>query len=108
MKIKLISIGIIALLLIVGLSGCTQQTDKSDQSFIGSWRGKGIKHMKFSSDNSCVFSGMDYTWSISNQQLTLKSSNGAEVTYDYSFSDDYNTLTLTNIISQDIDNYTRE
>ena len=121
MKKHLIINAIILVVIVFILCGCTEinqetQDETTDdtgngidlENIIGNWRGKGIKYMTFSSDNKCEFSGLTYTWSLDNQQLSLKSSNGAEVIYDYSFSDDYDMLTLINKINQDTDVYTRE
>ena len=51
----------------------------------------------FSSDETGSIGGLPCTWELSNGQLLINYYEGfRSITYDYSFSDDDNILTLTN------------
>lgn len=105
---------ILLMMIIVGFSGCTENNNGKNNnssdfdSFIGSWSGTGIKYFDFSTDNTCVYTGITYDWSLKDNQLILLSDNGVKVTYDYSFSSDHNTLTLVDISNDETNVFTRE
>jgi len=77
----------------------TKQTSESNDfdKFIGAWGEGETVSITFSSDGT-YSSGGSGTFEISDEKLVLTdSTSGTTDTFDYLFSDDGNTLTLTNI-----------
>ena len=106
MKKQLIIIGIIVILLSVGLSGCNENTSKSDEEkIIGTWdvsmtsQGKNIREdrWEFRSDHTYETINSNGTWKITNNKLILSYTTQTQSTktMDYVFSNNYNTITLT-------------
>jgi len=97
MKKQLIIIGIVALLVCVGLSGCEQLS--RDNRFVGTWKGNlDYSIITFFSDGTFtsgagLFAGSG-TWEIKDGKLVLNAPNGA-VSFNFVFSNNDNTLTLT-------------
>jgi hypothetical protein len=110
MKKQLVIIGIVALLVCVGLSGCTQISNTLNpekQKFIGTWKtpfmgGPYNITMDFLSDgtytDSLMYSG---TWDLKDGKLVITTQIGSS-THHYSFSNNDRTLTL------DGTNYTKQ
>jgi hypothetical protein len=113
MKNQLI-IGITVMLVCVGLSGCTNTTISDEERLIGNWdvsatyQGKNISEeiWEFRSDHTFETSHKDDTevkpvssgtWKITNNRLilTFMGSTQSTKTMDYVFSNNYNTITLT-------------
>lgn len=95
MKDHLVIIGILALLLSVGLSGCsTQQTDENQQNnarspeetrFVGTWKDN-TTHMtlELSSDGTCSMWGNTGTWAVAEGKIHIDLlSAGVPFTYTY-------------------------
>jgi len=93
MKKLVMSIGILAILSIITLSGCVDEKSK----FIGTWQTQdGSTSMTFDSNNKVMITGTGplgfvtltgaYDYSIANQKITFSSGNTG-VTFNYSFSE---------------------
>jgi hypothetical protein len=112
MKKHLIIIGIVAILVSVGLSGCYSSTPKD--KVVGEWLSKeylngayldsGERHYTFYGNGTCVYyllcvsCGPKRFWEsyvFTGAQLILTRSDGNITTYEYSFSSDNKQLTLT-------------
>ena len=90
----IVVLGIIFILLIVGLSGCVDEENK----IVGEWRDQdGDTHHFFSDgtynsiSGSTTQSGM---WELKDEKLVFTTSGGT-ITYNYSFSNNDKTLTLS-------------
>ena len=102
MNKKIVIIGIVALLVSAGLSGCNEisnplNTDKS--KFVGTWKAlDGDASFVFFSDGTGSFVGIGAMWDIKDGKLVIIIPDwmGQQV-YSYSFSNNYRTLTLTEI-----------
>jgi len=115
MKKQLIIVGIIVLLVVVGLSGCTNNPfDTEKNKFIGTWVHSESyldylgniewtnKTITFFSDGTCIFpnqqSGVSGTWTLKDGKIVCTVNvQGQSQTfyYDYSLSNDGKTLTVT-------------
>ena len=109
MKKQLIIIGMIIILLTVGLSGCnetnTNETNTNKEKILGAWLanvttgpGKGGKgaYTYFSNGTFLASSTTTEVWGIFNitdEKLTMSRGNST-FTYDYTFSDNDNKVTL--------------
>lgn len=108
MKKQLIIIVIIILLLAVGLSGCnennTNEINTNKEKILGAWLanvtsgpGKGSTGIyTFFSNGSFLASSDNNTWGtfgITDEKLTM-SAESTRFTYDYTFSDNDNKVTL--------------
>lgn len=114
MKKQLVIIGIVALLVSVGLSGCNQVSNTINPErgkFVGTWKGIEI-YMGYSSNVSltCLSDGTfsagkllisGGTWDLIDNKFILKFSESGISTYDYVFSNNDKSLNLT---STTIDN----
>jgi hypothetical protein len=114
MKKQLVIIGIVALLLIVGLSGCNQISNpftSEKDKFVGTWRNttKNItRTISLFSDGNCTFSTLNGTWDLKNLTGTWDLKNGtfimkfpdSHLTYPfyYVFSDNDRTLSLSSAV----------
>jgi len=105
-KKQLLIVGITVLLVCIGLSGCTDtnnSVDNNEYSFVGTWLGETIKSEKLVEQTITYFSNGTFsndifgngTYEINNSKLVMAYYGTGNITYDYSFSDDGNTLTLT-------------
>ena len=93
------------MLLAVGLSGCTEQSEES--KFIGTWIDNvgevnvyyedGIVTGSVEDDQGNYLHGTG-TWKLENGRLVV-TSKGSILTYHYTFSSNNKTLTITNIES---------
>jgi len=110
MKKQLVIFGVIVILLTVGLSGCNENTSKSDEEkIIGTWTNRDLhggskesnsyifytnKTFKLiNSYNSEVYS-VNGTWNITDNKLVM-TARGETETADFIFSDNNKKLTLT-------------
>jgi hypothetical protein len=95
MKKQLVIIGIVALLVSVGLSGCSsplQQSTPKDK-IIGTWETeKGYKRT-FTKDEYIIGNDVIF-YTLTDSNFTFWSNGGYYVTYDYSFETD-DVLVLT-------------
>lgn len=111
MKKQLVILGIVAILVTVGLSGCDQVINPSNSEmdkFVGSWRSTLPEYNAWlttfysngtvlSSDNTETLNG---TWDVTDGKITIKMSDDEDpITYTYSFSEDNYTLTLVSVSS---------
>lgn len=102
MRRNLIVIGSLVLLVCLILSGCNQEPNtvpSEEERFIGTWWNTTQSYnqtMSLFSNGSCVFWNYAGTWEIKNGQLVIDlPSVPVSSTYDYEFSNNDNTLTLT-------------
>jgi hypothetical protein len=105
MKKQLIIIGIIVMLVCIGLSGCTNTTISDEERLIGTWdvsmtsQGKNIREdrWEFRSDHTYETISSNGTWKITNNKLilTYTTQTQSTKTMDYVFSNNYNTITIT-------------
>jgi hypothetical protein len=109
MKKQLIILGIIALLVCVGLSGCTQVSNSINpekNKFVGTWTYRytttGIASnysitYYFFSDGTCSYQGTGGTWDIKDGKLVVdfnENGNPQSFVYSYLFSENNTKLTL--------------
>jgi len=106
MNKKLLILGIAVLLICVVLSGCDTLTSNPDRAkFIGSWQGTGINILNlytFDEDGTLIWQSIKAgTWSVKDGgRLELYASGiggSGTLVYNYKFSDNDNTLSLTPI-----------
>ena len=107
MKKQLAIIGIVAILVTVGLSGCNQVSNSlnpESRRFIGTWEPESSAMMFiggfiFESDGTLFAFGQKAgTWAVKNNRLELYMTGpggSGTVVYNYVFSDNDTTLTLT-------------
>jgi hypothetical protein len=110
MKKQLIIIGIIVLLITVGLSGCAdknngEENNKFDtndggenNTFVGTWKDYPgySSSFTFLSNGTGLWTDSPMLWEIKDGILEINpESNPVNMTYYYTFSDDYQILTLT-------------
>jgi hypothetical protein len=103
MKKQLVTIGTLALLVCVGLSGCNQTSNTINpdkDKFIGTWKTTSgsppaIVYITFFSNGSGSGSAYNssFTWLIKNGNITFKNNRVTE-SCAYSFSNNDKTLTL--------------
>lgn len=105
----MLTIGIIALLVTVGLSGCEQSENKTKkETFVGIWQSTTTnitRTITLLANNSCSlstlkgssnFSTLTGTWEIKDEKFIMKFPNPLLIyTFNYSFSNNDRTLTLT-------------
>lgn len=113
MRKKLIIIGIIALLICVGLSGCSGNS-QDNKRFIGSWvnyTDYGDFTYTFFNDGTCSipigYAHVQATYKIDGNQITFKWEPSNIEVYNYSFSSEGNTLYLTKIGTEITTAYTK-
>ena len=97
MKKQIMVIGIIVLLVCVGLSGCTQTNSELDH-FVGRWESSNLPGsvLIFNSDRTCNIGFLRGKYSLKEKTLVVDLDEGS-VLYDYNFSNDFNTLSLTEL-----------
>jgi len=100
MNKHLIVIGTAVLLLAVGLSGCNEINPFSgDNRFVGTWKSNGST-ITFFSDGEGSEMGIGFQWEIKDGKLVRETDiTGVlqSMVYDYQFSDNDTTLTLTDV-----------
>jgi len=104
MKKQLVIIGIVAILVTVGLSGCSQTRNSltSDKDkFVGTWtvkvNDKEGTFVFYSNGTLITSSGSSATWEIKDGRLVITGGSGTTPsTLSYTFSNGDKTLTLTN------------
>ena len=103
MKNKILIVGITLTLLVVGLSGCTEENAVDNSAdfdkLVGTWMATyhPVMEITFASNgsyHSSVAGWANYTWELKNGQIFYTYADGSTGGQDYLFSDDYNTLTL--------------
>jgi len=109
MNKHLITLGIAILLICVGLSGCLDGESK----FVGTWSYGAAKDTRtFYSDGKYVVSDYDGTWELKDEKLhvifSMPMLGEISKTYNYAFSNNDNTLTLTEIKSGETRVFSRQ
>jgi hypothetical protein len=115
MKKQLVIIGIVALLVCAGLSGCNEITNTINpekNKFIGTWKSSATTGTTiiFFSDGTFSMSmlGLSGTWDIKDGKLVLIYDQNLQVVSSYAFSNNDRTLTLTAIGSTTPEVYTKQ
>lgn len=114
MNKQLLIVGIAILLLAVGLSGCNEQTGTSSEEnkFLGTWTDNTGEITTFYSDGTFTSKLWNVTgtgtWEIKDGKLKTVFIGGILLDYDYSFSNNDETLTLTNVDTGSIYVYTKQ
>ena len=87
------------------LNGCTQ----IDSRFVGTWNHSmiPITYVTFFSDETCNYYTEFFDWKVKDGNLVLKNENG-QLTFEFSFTDNDKTLTLTNIDTGKSDMYYKQ
>lgn len=98
MKKHLIVIGTAVLLLVVGLSGCNEIGGNSElDRFVGKWKG-GFSPLLFYKDRTCNIGSLTGNYRIEEGTLVVDLDiEKMSVLYEYEFSNNDNTLTLTEL-----------
>lgn len=108
MKTQVIIIGIIALFMCAGLSGCSSLTSDKDK-FVGTWKASnGVTSVLFS-DGTCTVASISGTWQIKDKMVVIVLANlPTQSTFSYAFSNDDKTLTLTEVATGISTVYTKQ
>lgn len=100
MKAQVVVIGVVCILVSVGLSGCeeTDQTGQGNDRFLGTWTNT-IEDttilLVVSADGSCSYVDDPGTWDVQDNVFVITLTNGLTFQFQYGFSNDDTTLTLT-------------
>jgi len=101
MNKKFMVIGIVLILFVVGLSGCSQKaTDVNTaemKRFAGKWVASENDVHIFSSDGACIYINIPGTYTLEDGKITEDLDNGLKYTYYYHFSDNDTALNLTHV-----------
>jgi hypothetical protein len=101
MKKHLIVSGIIIILLVVGLSGCSEISNplagNDDSRFVGTWKDEKSATITFFSDGEGSQGVMGFIWEIKDGKLVLEHGGDITIVYDYQFSNNDTSLTLTDV-----------
>jgi len=97
MKQQLIILIVAVLLIVVGLSGCSENRDSR---FVGTWKYANylidlFPTMKFFSDGTGFVGDVSITWEVDSDDMLVIRGDGKPRIYYYSFSNDGKELTLT-------------
>ena len=101
MKKQLVIIGIVAVLVTVGLSGCETERDRlvvEKSKFVGTWQNSTIDFtttINFFLNGTCEYDIVSGTWNVTDGKLVIVFSDGYSRIYDYVFSNNDRTLSLT-------------
>ena len=99
MKKQSVILGIAVLLICIGLSGCNEQSSEENK-FLGTWIDNTGEITIFHEDGTTTSILDDLqetgTWKLENDRLII-TFLGLILTFDYSFSNNDKTLTITNI-----------
>jgi hypothetical protein len=102
MKNQIILLGMVILLICIELSGCNEINNSipsEEDRFVGTWKhetGINDEIITFFSNGTGLLAGDPTTWEIKDGNVVIYLFEGEmTLTYDYSFSDDDNELTLT-------------
>ena len=102
MKKQLVILGIIAILVTVGLSGCSSENNNQNpekMKFVGSWQytvENSSSVLDIFSNGTFIASDLFYgSWDLKNEKFIMEMPDyGYTFEYDYTFSNDNRTLTL--------------
>jgi hypothetical protein len=103
MKKQLVFIGIVAILVSVGLSGCediNKNINPEKSKLVGTWINATSPYttIKLLSDGTCSYSSNSGAWDLKGGKLVMDLRSGDvpfTLTYNYIFSNNNETLTLT-------------
>ena len=99
MNKKNLIVGIVLLCLVAGLSGCIDNENITNfDRLLGTWKTADEMTLILRSDGTCSFIGGSGTWELKDGKLfiTINFNDGQNMmSYEYQFSDNYKTLTLT-------------
>lgn len=99
MKKQIVLFSLTFVILIVVLSGCTEQNTPGslDNRFFGNWVNQVGLNVTFASNGSCYSEVMGWAchWEVKNGRLHYYYDNGDESYQDFTFSNDNMTLTVT-------------
>jgi len=106
MKKQLIIIGIIAIIVTVGLSGCSQVSDTvhpEKTRFVGTWQNttrNTTRTFVLFSDGSCSFSNLTGIWNVTDGKFVMEFPD-SHLTYSfyYTFSNNDRSLSLTSAVT---------
>ena len=110
MNKQLLGIGIVVLIItVIGLIGCTEApSDNVENKFIGTWKKQNAEqNLTFSSDKTVpnFIGSITGTWVTRDGRLVITisiSQVSFDLLYDFGFSNDDKTLTLTLIEPKDV------
>ncbi len=125
MKKHLIVIGMTLVLLIIGLSGCTEENNGGnnqaniENKFVGTWNTTSTNWFPiliFTNDGKLIYvfengNEFELTYEVDENQITVKPVEGnpyPEGTWNYSFSNDDKTLTINNVSGGTTGVYTKQ
>ena len=100
MKKQLVIIGILAILITVGLSGCNEiinTVNPEKNKFVGTWKHNDTQMIFFSDGTTPnAFLGITGNWDIKDGKLviTVRGDSTVDFVYSYIFSDNDKTLTV--------------
>ena len=97
MKQHIMILGVVALLVCVGVSGCSSLTGDKNK-FVGTWKASTGATSVLFSDGTCTVVGISGTWQIKDNLLVIVLANlPTQSTFSYVFSNGDKTVTLTDI-----------
>ncbi len=99
---RIMFVGVICILVLLGLSGCMDQNASTGNDLpgdagklVGTWEGEEGLFYTFSSDGDYLVKKTKAgTWSLEREKLIIKYSSGLNFVVDYSFSENDKTLTM--------------
>jgi len=114
MNRNLIAIGIVVILLAIGMSGCNELT--TDKRFVGKWYSESSgsvidlgKILTFYSDGTASLNALEAKWKVQDNMLIIEMPQiGVKSNYGFSFSNNGNTLTITNSILETSYDYIKQ
>ena len=100
MKAQVLVIGVVGILLSVGLSGCEEadQTSQEKDRFLGTWTDTvedTIIVLEVYSDGSCTYVDDPGTWDVQDGLFVIILTNGLTFRFQYVFANNDTTLSLT-------------
>jgi uncharacterized protein YceK len=102
MKKQLVIIGIVAILVTIGLSGCediNKNINPEKNKFVGTWQNTTLDFtttINLFSDGTCSYMGLAGTWDVKDSKFVMDfTDTGVAWTYNYVFSNNDSTLSLT-------------
>lgn len=112
MKKPLEIMGIIAILISIGLSGCNQNSNTLNperNKFVGSWDNSNQSDSPWTlfSDSTWTHGLQTGTWDLKNGKFIVDSQSGISAVYTYVFSNNEKTLTLILSGQNDSEVYTK-
>jgi hypothetical protein len=113
MKQQIIILVISIVLITLGFSGCFGN-DNNDElnKFVGTWNHGTMptgRPLIFTADGNCDYLGDQGRWELKNEKLVVNLTDyNFELIFDYKFLDNNTILELTNIETEQIDDYIKQ